>query len=133
MKLFRPATLAALCAAIALLSSCALFRQEGRTKVDTLLVTGNYLDARLITELAQYHTKQPVVIFSTDIDETLQMYFIPTSQKEAEPAPTEQFSELITHLNPKRVVFVALPAILLVLSVLSLVGNSYNPFLYFQF
>ena len=106
MKLFRPATLAALCAAIALLSSCALFRQEGRTKVDTLLVTGNYLDARLITELAQYHTKQPVVIFSTDIDETLQMYFIPTSQKEAEPAPTEQFSELITHLNPKRVVFV---------------------------
>ena len=36
-------------------------------------------------------------------------------------------------LYTKRILFVALPAILLVLSVLSLVGNSYNPFLYFQF
>ena len=36
-------------------------------------------------------------------------------------------------LYTKRVVFVALPAVLLVVSILSLVGNSYNPFLYFQF
>ncbi len=36
-------------------------------------------------------------------------------------------------LYTKRILFTALPAILLVLSVLSLVGNSYNPFLYFQF
>ena len=36
-------------------------------------------------------------------------------------------------LYTKRVVFTALPAALLILSVLSLVGNSYNPFLYFQF
>ena len=36
-------------------------------------------------------------------------------------------------LYVKRVVFIVLPAALLVLSVLSLVGNSYNPFLYFQF
>lgn len=36
-------------------------------------------------------------------------------------------------LHTKRVLFVLLPVVLLVLSVLSLVGNSYNPFLYFQF
>ncbi len=106
MKFFRPATLAVLCAVIAFSTSCTLFRRTGRTKADTLLVTGNYLDARLLAELAQYHTKQPVIIFSTDIDETLQMYYIPTSQKEVEPAPTEQFSELITFLNPKRIVFI---------------------------
>ena len=36
-------------------------------------------------------------------------------------------------LYAKRVAFAVIPVVLLVLSVLALVGNSYNPFLYFQF
>ncbi|MBP1582429.1 MAG: hypothetical protein J6866_00605 [Victivallales bacterium] len=88
-----------------ILASCSAFRREGRTQAETLLVTGNYLDCRLLCELAQYRIKQPVILFSTDLDGSTQMFFLPTPQK-PDINPADKFGDLITFVNPKRVVIV---------------------------
>ena len=105
MKSLRHAILPILAAVLACTVGCAAFRREGRTQADTLLVTGNYLDCRLLCELAQYRTKQPVILFSSDLDGSQQMFFLPTPQK-PDITPADKFGELITFVNPKRVVVV---------------------------
>ena len=42
------------------------FKREGRTRAHTLMITGNYLDSRLLVELAQHRTKQPILLLSPD-------------------------------------------------------------------
>lgn len=106
MKNFRSLALVATCAILAFACGCSLFRGSGRTKADTLLVTGNYRDSRLLCRFAQYYTKQPIILFSSDIDGSLQMFFIPTYQKAAEASPSESFTDLISLVNPKRVIFI---------------------------
>jgi len=105
MKKFSFLFALVLCAIVFLTSGCSMFRKTGRTRANTLLVAGNYLDSRLLAELAQYRTKQPIVLFSVDLDGSYQMFFIPDAKKDVEPSPVEKFSEIITYVNPKRVVF----------------------------
>ena len=80
------------------------FKREGRTRAHTLMITGNYLDSRLLVELAQHRTKQPILLLSPDGFQNYQLFFMPPGSK-AVAEPKEKFLELIDFINPKRIVF----------------------------
>lgn len=74
-------------------------------RAETLLVTGNYTNARLLTELAQFKTGQPVLLISPADAGDDELYFLP-SQPEAMALPRAKYVEFVDYLQPKRVVFV---------------------------
>jgi hypothetical protein len=73
-------------------------------RVDVLMITGNYAKSRLLAELAQFRTKQPVILVSParagDRDE---LYFLP-SAPEAMSIEKPKFVEFVSFLQPKRIV-----------------------------
>lgn len=81
-----------------------------RARVNALLITGNYLKPRLLCELAQYRSRQPIILVHKDADnaetDPRLFYMAGANQKEREEIAASQFTEFITHLNPKVVVFV---------------------------
>ena len=80
------------------------FKREGRTRAHTLMITGNYLDSRLLVELAQHRTKQPILLLSPDGFQNYQLFFMPPGAK-AVAEPKEKFMELVDFINPRRIVF----------------------------
>ena len=93
-------------------SGCSAFRREGRTRAHTLMLTGNYMDSRLLCDLAQYKTKQPILLFSLDADQSQQIFFMPASNK-VQRINADEFADIVSFINPKRVVVVG--------------GNDYVP------
>ncbi len=93
-------------------SGCSAFRREGRTRAHTLMLTGNYMDSRLLCDLAQYKTKQPILLFSLDADQSQQIFFMPASNK-VQRINTDEFVDIVSFINPKRIVVVG--------------GNDYVP------
>lgn len=79
------------------------FKREGRTRAHTLMITGNYLDSRLLAELAQHRTKQPILLISPDGYQNYQLFYMPPGGR-APSEPKEKFLELIEFINPKRIV-----------------------------
>ena len=72
---------------------------------DTLIVTGNYAEPRLLAEVAQFKTKQPLIIISPEADGD-HIYYMPYKQKEAMELSQAEYTEFIeTMLRPKRIVF----------------------------
>jgi len=86
-------------------TACSAFRREGRTRAHTLMITGNYMNSRLLCDLAQYRTKQPILLFSLDADRSQQIYYLPAPPK-VEPIRNEEFVDMVSFINPKRVVIV---------------------------
>jgi hypothetical protein len=80
------------------------FKRAGRSQAHTLMVTGNYLESRLLVELAQYRTKQPILLFSPDVDGSQQLFYLQAGGK-ATSMDSEKYLEFIEFINPKRIVF----------------------------
>ncbi|NLF94771.1 MAG: hypothetical protein GX564_12870 [Oligosphaeraceae bacterium] len=90
---------------ILVISGCAAFRGEGRLRANNLLITGNYFNSRLLCELAQYKSKQPILLFSLDADGVQQLFYLPASGKVTEVA-IEDYQDMITFINPRRILVV---------------------------
>jgi hypothetical protein len=73
-------------------------------RIESLIVTGNYAKSRLLAELVQYKTRQPVMLVSPAPEGNMELYFMP-SGTEAIALPTDKYVEFIDYLRPKRVVF----------------------------
>lgn len=72
---------------------------------DTLIVTGNFAEPRLLAEVAQYKTKQPLIVISPEGDGD-HIYYLPYKKNEAIELTREEYVEFIeTMLRPKRIVF----------------------------
>ena len=93
-------------------AGCSAFRREGRTRAHTLMLTGNYMNSRLLCDLAQYKTKQPILLFSMDADQSQQIFFMPASNK-VQQINVDEFLDIVSFINPKRIVVVG--------------GNDYVP------
>lgn len=93
-------------------TGCSAFRREGRTRAHTLMITGNYMNSRLLCDLAQYKTKQPILLFSLDADQSQQIFFMPASSK-VQQINADEFVDIVSFINPKRIVVVG--------------GNDYVP------
>ena len=77
------------------------FKRSGRVRATSLIVVGNYMEPRLLAEIAQYYSKQPVLVISPDLDGGHQLFFMPTPAK-ATTDSADQFIEIVKHVNPKR-------------------------------
>lgn len=86
-------------------SGCSAFRGEGRIRASNLLITGNYFNSRLLCELAQYKSKQPILLFSLDSVGVYQLFYLPASGKVTEVA-IEDYTDMISFINPKRIIVV---------------------------
>lgn len=105
-KLFtRLAIVAALCTLLVAGSSCSLFKKGSRARVNTLLVTGNYLKPRLLCELAQYRSKQPIILFEQDEESDAPRLFYLSASNKSEEISAAKFAGFVKYLNPKTVIF----------------------------
>lgn len=72
---------------------------------DTLLVTGNFAESRLLAEVAQFKTKQPLIIISPEADGN-HIYYFPYKESEALELKEDEYLEFIeSMLRPKKIVF----------------------------
>ena len=81
------------------------FKRDGRVKASSLMITGNYVDSRLLAELAQHYSKQPLLVISPDVDGGYQLFFMPAT-KEATAISPDDFIEIVKYVNPKRIIVV---------------------------
>lgn len=81
------------------------FSKKGR--VDTLLITGNIARSRLLAEMIQFKTGQPVLVISPSANGE-QLYFLP-AKDEAGAIETAKYMEFIDYLHPGRVVILGGP------------------------
>ena len=72
-------------------------------RVDTLLITGNYAKSRLLAELFQRETKQPILLISTEGVGNDQMFFLPSVPEAMALEPTK-YAEWVEYLQPARIV-----------------------------
>ncbi len=110
MKKLSFALVVILCLTAFVTTSCQKVRRNTtRARVNALLVTGNYLKPRLLCELAQYRSKQPIILVHQDADSAeadARLFYLPGSnQQEREEIAATQFTEFLTFLNPKVVIF----------------------------
>ena len=81
------------------------FQREGRVKPHTILLTGNYAKPRLLAELAQYYTKQPVLIVSPDADGSYQVYYMPNAREAKLVESEAELMDLVSSfIKPKRII-----------------------------
>jgi len=76
-----------------------------KNRVQSLIVTGNYAKSRLLAELVQYKTKQPILIISSTAAGETELYFMP-SAPEAVVLEPSKYVEFVDFLKPERIVFV---------------------------
>ena len=113
MKKLSVALAVALCLTAFVATSCQKIRRSSssRARVNALLVTGNYLKPRLLCELAQYRSRQPIVLVQNDSDNpegTPRLFYLPGSEKKQsqEIAISAFKDEWLPYMNPKVVIFV---------------------------
>ena len=112
MKKFSVALAVALCLTAFVATSCQKFRSStSRARVNTLLITGNYIKPRLLCELAQYRSRQPIVLVQNDLDnpeDTPRLFYLQgTDKKKSQEIAISAFKdEWLPHINPKVVIFV---------------------------
>ncbi|MBT3380387.1 MAG: hypothetical protein HN742_02615 [Lentisphaerae bacterium] len=78
---------------------------SAKNRVDTLLITGNYAKSRLLGELVQHKTKQPIILISPSTGGATELFFLP-SGPEAMAIEAGKYVEFVDFLKPKRVLFV---------------------------
>lgn len=79
------------------------FKRAGRVRAESLIISGNFVYSRLLADLAQYHSKQPVLLISPDVDGSYQLFYLPSSTKASAVNPDE-FMEILSYINPKRII-----------------------------
>ncbi|NOY81468.1 MAG: hypothetical protein GXP31_10745 [Kiritimatiellaeota bacterium] len=91
-----------------LLSKLNVFRYfSKKSRVETLLITGNIARSRLLAEMIQFKTGQPVLLISPSASGE-QLYFLPAAD-EAGAIETAKYVEFIDYLHPERIVFLGGP------------------------
>jgi len=88
---------------------------SAKNRVDTLLITGNYSKSRLLGELFQHKTKQPIILVSPTAGGATELFFLP-SGPEAMAIEGDKYVEFVDFLQPKRILFLG--------------GDSYTPSAY---
>ncbi len=73
-------------------------------RVKQLVVTGNYAKSRLLAELVQHHTKQPVLLVSP-ARQGNELYFLPYGP-EAIKLQQKDLVEFVELVNPKELLFI---------------------------
>lgn len=79
------------------------FKRAGRVRANTLILSGNYVHSRLLADLAQYYSKQPVLLLSPDVDGAYQLFYLPAGNT-ATPVNADDFMTIVEYVNPKRIV-----------------------------
>lgn len=79
----------------------SMFRKN---RTDVLMICGNYARPRLLAELAQKKTGQPILLISPIAGGPEDLYILPKGS-EAFTAAKNQFVEVVQTINPKQVVF----------------------------
>ncbi len=79
------------------------FRRNSRARAETLMITANVLNSRLLAELAQARTKQPIILFSPDVDGTQRVFYMIDGNK-AVDVGEGNFLETVGFINPKRII-----------------------------
>ena len=79
------------------------FKRAGRVRANTLILSGNYVYSRVLADLAQYYSKQPVLLLSPDVDGAYQLFYLPTGNS-ATPVNADDFMTIVKYVNPKRIV-----------------------------
>lgn len=92
-----------------MLCGCAIFQREGRTRTKVLMVTGNFFDSRLICDLAQYKTKQPILVVSPDESGSYQIFYVPSNEEHTAQIALEDLGDFISFLNPRNTVIMGGP------------------------
>jgi len=101
-------------AALAILTSSALaagdgwrifdvFQRNKAKRIEMLIVTGNYVQSRVLAEVIQYATKQPILLLPTGNEKDI-MYFL-GPKMEALEIEEADYVQLIDFLQPKKVLF----------------------------
>ncbi|MBO4512899.1 MAG: hypothetical protein J5746_09040 [Victivallales bacterium] len=79
------------------------FKRAGRVRANTLILSGNYVHSRLLADLAQYYSKQPVLLLSPDVDGAYQLFYLPAGNT-ATPVNADDFMTIVEYVNPRRIV-----------------------------
>ncbi len=79
------------------------FKRNGRVQATSLIITGNYVDSRLLAEISQHYSKQPMLVISPDVDGGYQLFFMP-AVKQASAISPDEFMDIIKYVNPKRII-----------------------------
>jgi hypothetical protein len=79
------------------------FRRQSRARAETLMITANVLNSRLLAELAQLRSKQPIILFSPDVDGSQRVFYMIDGNKAADVGE-DNFLETVSFINPKRIV-----------------------------
>jgi len=80
-------------------------RWSSKSRIDTLIITGNYAKSRLLAERIQSKTAQPILLLSPE-NTGMELYFLPGPPAASEampPEPEEKFGELVDHIRPARI------------------------------
>lgn len=77
--------------------------QGPRQDIITLLITGNYPESRLLAELIQNETKQPIVLLPPTPGGKI--YFVPSKGQGLE-IQDEKYTKFIKFLNPKQILII---------------------------
>lgn len=72
--------------------------------IQTLVVTANYLKPRLLVDLIQYETKQPIMLLPTQPGGMI--FFLPANGAEAQEIDSANFAKFIKFVNPKRILII---------------------------
>lgn len=105
-KIFTGVLLLAVCVMACVLTSCTLFNKGARARVNFLIVSANYLQPRVLCELAQYYSKQPVIIVQPGNGGEEARLFYMSNNRKAEEIAMANYGEFVEFLNPRVVLFV---------------------------
>ncbi len=75
-----------------------------KNRPHTLIVTGNFGKSRVLAELVQFKTGQPILLVSPDGSGQDSLYFLPKGT-DAMALGTDEFVEFVDFLQPEQVVF----------------------------
>jgi len=81
--------------------------KNSKTDVDTVIVTGYSLHSRLLADMIQYHTGQPIIYITGASKKNL--FFVPARNwKQGQPMTltTSDYHNFINFVHPKQVVFI---------------------------
>ena len=72
-------------------------------RIKTLIVTGNFVKSRMLAELIQFRTKQPILLLPTGNEESTMYFLGPDLQ--AYEIDRDAFKDFVAFLQPKKVLF----------------------------
>lgn len=97
------------------------------SKIHTVIITGNHYKSRLLAELAQYYTRQPIILISP-ADKGKKGYdaFALMINNETAEIKLNDLVDFIDHLSPKNMIFLGNEKTMLPSKISKLFKNRYD-------